>query len=107
MSRCCEAEGREDREHAFRPEFSVVSSEILRKRQDLRGTQAMLGLMKNFIFAALALLFCTGTAAAAETTRYVALVNGGKSRAGHQWVTRDGNRYRVDFLFKDNGRGPE
>jgi imidazolonepropionase-like amidohydrolase len=62
--------------------------------------------MKNFVLAALAILI-SGTAAAAETTRYVALVNGGKSKAGHQWVTRDGNRYSVDLLFKNNGRGPE
>jgi len=62
--------------------------------------------MKNVVLALLGLLLA-GTAVAAETTRYVALVNGGKSKAGHQWVTRDGNRYRVEFLFKDNGRGPE
>ena len=62
--------------------------------------------MKTIRFAALALLV-TASATAAETTRYVALVNGGKSKAGHQWVTRDGNRYRVELLFKDNGRGPE
>ena len=62
--------------------------------------------MKHFWFAALAVL-ATAAAGAAETTRYVALVNGGKDKAGHQWVTRDGNKYTVDFLFKDNGRGPE
>jgi cytosine/adenosine deaminase-related metal-dependent hydrolase len=62
--------------------------------------------MKTVVLATLALLI-TGIAGAAETTRYVALVNGGKSNAGHQWVTRDGNHYRVDLLFKDNGRGPE
>ena len=61
--------------------------------------------MKGFWIAALA-LFATA-AGAAETTRYVALVNGGKDKAGHQWVTRNGNRYTVDFVFKDNGRGPE
>jgi len=53
-----------------------------------------------------ALVFAAA-ASAADTTRYVALVNGGKDKAGHQWVTRDGNRTRVDFIYKDNGRGPE
>jgi len=56
-----------------------------------------------FVFA---LVFAVG-AGAADTTRYVALVNGGKDKAGHQWVTRDGDRTRVDFIYKDNGRGPE
>ena len=45
---------------------------------------------------------------AADTTRYVALVNGGTTKAGHEWVTRDGDgTTRVEFIFKDNGRGPE
>ena len=50
--------------------------------------------------------FCA-SAGAVETTRYVALVDGGK-QAGHQVVTRhyDGS-VTVDFRFKDNGRGPE
>jgi cytosine/adenosine deaminase-related metal-dependent hydrolase len=44
---------------------------------------------------------------AAETTRYVALVDGGK-QAGQQVVTRgDDGVTRVEFIFKDNGRGPE
>ena len=44
---------------------------------------------------------------AAETLRYVALVDGGK-QAGHQIVTTgDDGLTRVDFIFKDNGRGPE
>ena len=46
--------------------------------------------MKSILFAAAGLLLCC-TANAAETTRYTALVNGGKDKAGHQWVTRDGN----------------
>lgn len=48
-------------------------------------------------------------ALAAETTKYTALVNGGKTRAGHQTVTRgdDGATTQVEFVFKDNGRGPE
>ncbi|HTU66897.1 MAG TPA: amidohydrolase family protein [Steroidobacteraceae bacterium] len=62
--------------------------------------------MKYVWFAALAASIAV-TAGAAETTRYVALVNGGKDKAGHQWVTRDGNKVKVDFIFKDNGRGPE
>ncbi|HEV8693869.1 MAG TPA: amidohydrolase family protein [Lysobacter sp.] len=44
---------------------------------------------------------------AAETLRYVALVDGGK-QAGHQIVTTgDDGVTRVDYIFKDNGRGPE
>ncbi|MBZ4039275.1 amidohydrolase family protein [Novilysobacter selenitireducens] len=47
------------------------------------------------------------TALAEETLRYVALVDGGK-QAGHQTVTRgDDGETRVEFIFKDNGRGPE
>ncbi|HJW46557.1 MAG TPA: amidohydrolase family protein, partial [Lysobacter sp.] len=39
--------------------------------------------------------------------RYVVLVDGGK-QAGHQVVTiGDDGVTRVDYLFKDNGRGPE
>src|SRR5262245_26422952 len=44
---------------------------------------------------------------AAETTRYTALVHGGNDKAGHLWVTREGDHFAVDYLFKDNGRGPE
>lgn len=47
------------------------------------------------------------TALAAETLKYVALVDGGK-QAGHQTVVNgDDGTTRVDFIFKDNGRGPE
>ncbi len=43
----------------------------------------------------------------AETLRYVALVDGGKP-AGHQVVTTgDDGVTHVDYIFKDNGRGPE
>ncbi len=44
---------------------------------------------------------------AAQTTRYLALVDGGK-QAGQQVVSvaEDGTT-TVDFVFKDNGRGPE
>ena len=61
--------------------------------------------MKAFVFALLALV-CV--AAHAETSNYIALVNGGTTKAGHETVTRDddGNT-KVEFIFKDNGRGPE
>ncbi|QWP74875.1 amidohydrolase family protein [Lysobacter sp. K5869] len=53
------------------------------------------------------LLSLSASALAAETTRYLALVDGGK-QAGQQVVTRaDDGTYTVDFVFKDNGRGPE
>lgn len=54
---------------------------------------------------ALSLVFVP--AAAAEALRYVALVDGGK-KAGHQIVEKGADGVtRVDFIFKDNGRGPE
>lgn len=57
--------------------------------------------------AALSVATAASPALAAETTRYVALVDGGK-QAGHQVVTRaDDGTVVVDFRFKDNGRGPE
>ena len=63
--------------------------------------------MKKALLA-LAISMLVGTAAQADETRYIALVNGGKTQAGHEWVTRDGDgTTRVEFLFKDNGRGPE
>ncbi|MGH8081354.1 MAG: amidohydrolase family protein, partial [Lysobacter sp.] len=53
------------------------------------------------------LLGLSANALAAETIRYLALVDGGK-QAGHQVVTRaDDGTTTVDYLFKDNGRGPE
>jgi imidazolonepropionase-like amidohydrolase len=52
-------------------------------------------------------LLLVSVVGAAETTRYTALVNGGNDKAGHQWVTRDGDHFTIDYLFKDNGRGPE
>jgi hypothetical protein len=46
-------------------------------------------------------------ASAAESTRYVVLVDNGKV-AGEQVVTReDDGLVKVHFIFKDNGRGPE
>ena len=63
------------------------------------------GLARAFLLAGAILL--AGPALAAESVRYVALVDGGKN-AGHQVVTRgDDGVTRVDFIFKDNGRGPE
>ena len=52
-------------------------------------------------------LLLVPSALAAETLKYVALVDGGK-KAGEQTVTTgDDGVTRVDFIFKDNGRGPE
>lgn len=49
----------------------------------------------------------SGMAMAEQTTRYLALVDGG-TQAGQQVVTRgDDGVTRVEFVFKDNGRGPE
>ena len=57
------------------------------------------------LVATLALL--PGVVRAAETIEYLALVDGGK-QAGHQTVVHgDDGVTRVDFIFKDNGRGPE
>jgi hypothetical protein len=59
------------------------------------------------IFAA-GLIALAGMAHAQDTTRYIALVHGGTDKAGHLWVTRDGDgTTKTDFIFKDNGRGPE
>ena len=61
----------------------------------------------GFLGLLLALALPPGAAHAAETIEYVALVDGGK-QAGHQIVVHgDDGVTRVDFLFKDNGRGPE
>ena len=62
--------------------------------------------MKQMFAAALALAFAS-LSLAQDRTRYVALVNGGKDRAGHLVTTRSGDRFKADFFFKDNGRGPE
>src|SRR5688572_4818925 len=63
-------------------------------------------LTRTALAAALALSL-TGPALAAQTLRYVALVDDGK-QAGHQTVTvGDDGVTRVDYIFKDNGRGPE
>ena len=62
----------------------------------------------RFLFLLLALaLGLAGTVGAAETLRYVALVDGGK-QAGQQTVTTgEDGVVRTEFIFKDNGRGPE
>ncbi|HEX7801347.1 MAG TPA: amidohydrolase family protein [Pseudoxanthomonas sp.] len=67
--------------------------------------------MKHVLCLSLALLLTSpilaGPAAAAETIRYVALVDGG-TKAGEQVVRKDDDgTTHVDFIFKDNGRGPE
>lgn len=62
--------------------------------------------MKRALALSLAMILA-GPAFAAETLRYVALVDNGKE-AGHQVVTTgDDGVTHVDFVFKDNGRGPE
>ncbi|MFM9863589.1 MAG: amidohydrolase, partial [Micropepsaceae bacterium] len=62
--------------------------------------------MKSALFAALG-LGLLAQAQAAETLRYVAMVDNGK-KAGHQIVEQgDDGITRVDYIFKDNGRGPE
>ncbi|MDB6163780.1 MAG: amidohydrolase family protein [Xanthomonadaceae bacterium] len=62
--------------------------------------------MKRIAACGLGLLLAA-PAMGAQTTTYVALVDGGKN-AGHQVVTReDDGTTHVDFIFKDNGRGPE
>ena len=57
---------------------------------------------------ALALIAALATRVeAAETLRYVVLVDNGK-KAGEQIVEQgDDGRTKVSFIFKDNGRGPE
>jgi hypothetical protein len=62
--------------------------------------------MKRCGIALLALAL-SAPAWSAETLKYVALVDGGK-QAGQQTVVHgDDGTTRVDFIFKDNGRGPE
>ena len=53
------------------------------------------------------MLAMAGGAQAAQTLRYVALVDGGK-QAGRQTVVEgEDGITRTTFIFKDNGRGPE
>lgn len=66
-----------------------------------RFPRAGAGLAIAFAFA------LAGEVAAAQTLRYVALVDGG-TQAGHQVVVEgDDGVTRSEFIFKDNGRGPE
>src|SRR5690606_32787118 len=52
-------------------------------------------------------LALAGTADAAQTLRYVVLVDGG-TKAGEQTIATDADgTTRASFIFKDNGRGPE
>ena len=51
-------------------------------------------------------LLLAGPTWAGQTTTYVALVDGGKN-AGHLITRDDDGTTHVDFIFKDNGRGPE
>jgi len=62
--------------------------------------------MKTSMATALTLLLVS-IAGAAEKTRYTALVNGGQDKAGHLLVTRNGDHFTIDYLFKNNGRGPK
>jgi imidazolonepropionase-like amidohydrolase len=62
--------------------------------------------MKRALALSLAMILAS-PAYATETLRYVALVDNGKE-AGHQVVTTgDDGVTHVDYIFKDNGRGPE
>lgn len=60
-----------------------------------------------FLGLALALAGVSGGALGAETIKYLALVDGGKQAGQQEVVVGDDGVVRVDFLFKDNGRGPE
>lgn len=62
--------------------------------------------MKTSLPAALILLLAS-IVGAAETTRYTAWVNGGHDQAGHLTVKHAGNRFTIDYRYKNNGRGPE
>lgn len=79
-------------------------------RASICGRMRQAPLAENPVKPVLALccaLLLVPSALAAETLKYVALVDGGK-KAGEQTVTTgDDGVTRVDFIFKDNGRGPE
>ncbi len=49
----------------------------------------------------------SGAAQSAETIKYVALVDGGKQAGQQEVIKGDDGKVTVDFIFKDNGRGPE
>jgi cytosine/adenosine deaminase-related metal-dependent hydrolase len=86
----------------------VVKKHIPRVRSIVGSILSVLGGPSMKAILAIALCVLAGTANAADTTRYIALVNGGKDKAGHLWATRDGDgTTKVDYIIKDNGRGPE
>ena len=63
--------------------------------------------MKRHLGLCLILLALAGPLQAAGSLRYVVLVDGGKA-AGHQSIdTGEDGVVRSEFVFKDNGRGPE
>ncbi|MDH7452455.1 amidohydrolase family protein [Luteimonas composti] len=63
--------------------------------------------MKRHLRLCLILLALAGPLQAAGPLRYVVLVDGGKP-AGHQTIdTGEDGVVRSEFVFKDNGRGPE
>jgi cytosine/adenosine deaminase-related metal-dependent hydrolase len=65
------------------------------------------GILFSALISAAILVGFSDGASGAESVKYVALVDGGK-QAGHQDVVKgDDGKVRVDFIFKDNGRGPE
>lgn len=74
----------------------------------LRPAAAPLGnSVKPVLAFCCALLLTPASVLAAETLRYVALVDGGKQAGQQTVVMGDDGVTRVDFIFKDNGRGPE
>jgi hypothetical protein len=62
---------------------------------------------RGILALALALAGLSGIAHSAETIKYLALVDGGKQAGQQEVVKGDDGKVRVDFIFKDNGRGPE
>ena len=82
----------------------VVDTVVIRSGAPNRGS--LRGRAARWLLG-LAVLWTGSSAFAADTVRYVALVHGG-TNAGHQIVTHgDDGVTHVDFVFKDNGRGPE
>lgn len=57
--------------------------------------------------AASCLLFCFAASAAQAATREYAIIFSGKVAGAQKVVTEDGGRLRIEFEYKDNGRGPE
>src|SRR5690606_22989693 len=85
------------------PDVPAVAPQAARGGSMARGTFPRLGAGLAFAFA----IAAAGAAGAADGLRYVVLVEGGK-RAGYQVVAEgDDGVTRTEFVFKDNGRGPE